>query len=257
MDNRKLLLVIPFYVCITCLVSSVSSLNIPNKRIIGGQEASNHSYPYQVSLQDSGTHFCGGSIISDTFVLTAAHCVDRRSMDSVTILAGSNSLRSGIRFTTAEFHIHPQFLRTTMESDIAVVRVGETFKFGANIQPIQLPYEDHRDPVEVILTGWGYVDYMTQETPEFLQEIRLKTLNVDDCDVRQINSPWKVGIKHMCTLHEDIDRGACSGDSGGPLMLNETLVGLVSWAYGCAAGRPDVHTRVFFFIEWIARIIKN
>lgn len=251
---------------IFCVIYTVAGRSQPpNNRIVGGVDAEDHAHPYQVSLQRNSAHFCGGSIISSTCILTAAHCVDTKQPNEVSILAGTNSLTdpgignggTGVRVDTTEFFVHPNFNRTSMFADIALIKIAEPLQFGSTIHPINLPIHNFKDPTEVQLTGWGYVDYIHWKVPDRLQMINLPTVEPRKCDSLMVNSPWRVTECHVCTLHEQLNHGACNGDSGGPLTRGTEVVGVVSWGYPCAVGRPDSYTRVICFTRWIAEVLGN
>lgn len=144
-----------------------------------------------------------------------------------------------------------------MLHDIAILKLVKPVELTENIQLIKLPEENHVDPAEVTLTGWGYTNSSTWLIPDCLQEITLPTIATEKCDPLMINSSWPVKECHVCTLHEDLHHGACNGDSGGPLSKDGVLIGLVSWGYPCAVGKPDAYTRVYCYLDWIREIERN
>lgn len=142
-------------------------------KIIGGRKAP-RPYPYQISLQvkvpiyvgflPTGRyqyrHNCGGSIISKTCVLTAAHCVKYYKPERLSILAGTNKLKggNGKRFYVRDIKVHPNY-RPFVSSDIAVLKINSTFKFDEPlIQPIKYSNKTIYGKENATLTGWGYTN---------------------------------------------------------------------------------------------------
>ncbi|CAG4926650.1 unnamed protein product [Colias eurytheme] len=131
-------------------------------RIVGGKEAPEASIPWQVSMRNiDGTeyHFCGGSIIGKKWILTAAHCVQDRNLDSYEIVVGSNKLSSGgTRYKVESVIIHKDYNATLLTDDISLLKLEEEIEYADNIQPIEVDsgYVNGRE--KGIVSGWGYVD---------------------------------------------------------------------------------------------------
>ncbi|CAD6214576.1 GSCOCT00004123001.2-RA-CDS [Cotesia congregata] len=237
------------------LFLSVAAVNgVPTLRVVGSQDAPDGKYPYQVSLNVSGWHSCGGSIISNRFILTAAHCVLDVPKSFMTIIAGTNSLsKGGNVYKVDEIFIH-DFSPSIFINDIALIRTASEIEFsGDKVQPIKLSeynFHAHGDPV--VFIGWGYTsDALGAKLPDKLQEINLKIYEQSECQ-----KTWgDVPESQICTLTEK-GEGACMGDSGGSLIADGVQIGIVSFGVPCAQGYPDVYTRVFYYAEWIKEIIS-
>ncbi|XP_043654578.1 chymotrypsin-2 [Drosophila teissieri] len=227
-----------------------------DQRIVGGQAAEDGFAPYQISLQGiSGAHSCGGAIINETFVLTAAHCVVNAFIPWLVVVTGTNKYNQpGGRYFLKAIHIHCNYDTPEMHNDIALLELVEPIAWDERTQPIPLPLVPMQPGDEVILTGWGST-VLWGASPIDLQVLYLQYVphreckallsNDDDCDVG-----------HICTFSR-LGEGACHGDSGGPLVSNGYLVGLVNWGWPCATGVPDVHASVYFYRDWIRNVMSG
>lgn len=233
---------------ISCLALSVHSL--PASQIIGGNNAPDGLYPYQVSLRNSknNLHFCGGAIISKNYIITAAHCFSHLNNPSDLLAAfGSNYLDAPrVVYSVAAFIQHPGYRNAI--NDIGLIRLLEDIEFNQNIQPIALPTTDRNyDGYSFLVTGWGRL-WGGGPSPNNLQEIVVKGYSQEKCNNYYGNTIMKT---HICTLTVQ-GEGMCNGDSGGPLVADGTLIGIVSFGrFPCGGGSPDVYTRVFYYRDWI------
>ncbi|XP_043283176.1 transmembrane protease serine 9-like [Venturia canescens] len=221
-------------------------------RIVGGRDAPEGRFPYQVSLQKS-SHFCGGSILNERWILTAAHCLVRQSASQIHVVAGTNSLTIGGDYYQAELLVpHKLYNPLLLANDVGLIRVDRDIEFNDKVQPIKLPTSDStKDGDTVTLSGWGRIR-VNGPIPDDLQEINLKVLSHFSC--KRVH--WIVTRKHICTLTK-VGEGACNGDSGGPLVAGDSQVGIVSFGRPCAKGYPDVYTRVYKFVDWIEQTMEN
>lgn len=258
MEFKNILAILFYY--ITAIYCNV--IQDTSGRVVGGVDVLDGAHPYQASLQfDQGnnhfSHFCGGSFISPYFVLTAAHCVENKFKGGVVVFGGSSSLSDplAVRFNVAEFFVSPEYNSTSMYADIALVKLETPADFSkGNIQPIALPTVNHEDPAPVNLTGWGY--NAVWQIPDRLQRVELSTLDVKQCVVETQSTNWPITPCHVCTKGVQ-GFGACNGDSGGPIIKDNTQVGTVSFGWPCALGRPDVYCRVSCFTKWILEVIQE
>ncbi|XP_045501926.1 chymotrypsin-2-like [Colias croceus] len=221
----------------------------PETKVFGGDDAPEGAFPHQVSLRKTTWreyHFCGGSIVRKSWVLTAAHCTINVHPDNITVVAGTNSLDSddGMRYNLDEIINHENYNQTTLENDIALLRIVGEFDYSSDIAPIALAEQPY--------TCWyGYYD----QVPDQLQVLYLKTVSVEQCreDLSTNGKPNDLPVTdtNVCASKER-GAGSCKGDSGGPLAVNKTLIGVVSWGRNiCGQGVPEVYASVYEFRNWI------
>ncbi|XP_018563533.1 brachyurin [Anoplophora glabripennis] len=234
-------------------------------RIIGGEEAVPHEYPFQVGLLINGNSFCGGSLVSNNYVLTAAHCAT--VISTVEIILGAHNLTADedtqLRLTASEIHVHEQYNRTDYQNDIAILRLSETVTLNDYIQTIKLPSRSEvnntYENTVVTSTGWGLTADL--DHPESLKDISpvLKYVNVaiqplvncGDYYNRNIYDIAYVTELNLCTSGYK-NKGTCRGDSGGPLIHNGIQIGLVSIGTTlCELCSPSIFTNVAKHLDWI------
>ncbi|XP_001605658.3 chymotrypsin-2 [Nasonia vitripennis] len=234
------------------LLSIIVSIHGLRTRIYGGSDAPEGRYPYQVSLRRP-FHFCGGSIVNERWILTAAHCLQGKDVKTVQVVVGttSRSQGSGTAYQAEKLIYHQGYSTEKFQNDIGLVRVDRDIKFSEKVQPIELARKDTIAVGEsVVLSGWGRV--AGDNKPEKLQHILLKVYDLEKCKTKMSHPVIETQI---CTFTKKSE-GFCKGDSGGPLVnKNGVQVGIVAYARGCGAGNPDVYTRVSSFSDWIDKQI--
>lgn len=225
-------------------------------RIVGGQVAEIGFAKYQISLQGMyGGHMCGGAIIGDRWVLTASHCVDGYNPSYLRVITGTNVyFEPGATYAVEEFWIHCNYDNPTYHNDIAILRTAEPIVFNELTQPVPLPVSPLRDGDEIILTGWGD-NVLWGGTPDNLHKLHTKFMTYEEC--REIyGGAEMLDVGHICTFTR-VGEGSCHGDSGGPLVANGYLVGLVNWGMPCATGAPDAHASVYYYRDWIRKVMSG
>ncbi|XP_069974258.1 transmembrane protease serine 9-like [Penaeus vannamei] len=231
-------------------------------RIVGGVETEVNEYPWMVSLVDGSGyyHFCGGSIISSQWVVTAAHCaVGMTTSDYV--LVGDHNLYSGSEANSqwmqiAEIVNHPSYDSNTLDNDIALIRLKTEIQFLSDnkIAPVCLPTAGEMyDSVDATITGWG-AQQEGGSTSGPLFEVTVPTMTNTECNTKYGGS---ITDNMICAGIPEGGKDSCQGDSGGPMVVEENgkwkLVGVVSWGYGCARpDRPGVYARVTQYLQWIS-----
>ncbi|XP_055913486.1 trypsin delta-like [Eupeodes corollae] len=216
-------------------------------RIVNGKVASIMQYPFQVSLQKYNSHYCGGSVLTENWILTAAHClrdiIAQNQIDILTIRAGSsNWLHSGV-VKKAEFvSMHPLYEQHSMIYDVGLVKIMGSLVFGNKIKPIALPAVLPALYEPVVVTAWGQLSETDGNLASVLQAATLEFLTNDKCASPQYGYGRSIMKSMICA--DGPSKDSCQGDSGGPLSIPRTniQIGVVSWGLGCAKrGFPGIY----------------
>ncbi|MEV8589239.1 serine protease [Streptomyces sp. NPDC051180] len=239
---------------------------VPAHGIVGGQEARPHQYPYMAGLVDREERrvMCGGALVTERYVLTAAHCLTGSygSTARVGVLLGDHDLSSSsdspgaVLAAPARFSVHPDYDPGTQVNDIALIRLAEPVAYREGVSPVGLPVSfspSAFDHTRVEAAGWGATSFDGPRS-DVLRTVDLATMSTATCAERG----WsRVTSAQICTYAPG--RDTCLFDSGGPLVHREGgrpyLVGLVSYGRGCATDTPAVNTRVGAYLSWIERTI--
>lgn len=235
-------------------------------RIIGGNTTNITDHPWQVSLQLLSNHFCGGTLITSQWILTAAHCVDNAFFQRLmSVRIGSTYTdRGGEVIKAAEVIIHPgwDFVHTQQhDNDIALIKLSSPVNVSTTARSIDLPSVDLNisDGSALVVSGWG----MTKEDSYnvvALREVSVPYVPLELCQLLYSDSEYHISNNMLCAGVVGVGgKDACKGDSGGPAVYkNEVLVGVVSWGSGCGHARhPGVYVRVTEYVNWINTTINQ
>ncbi|MCG8672982.1 MAG: trypsin-like serine protease, partial [Pseudomonadales bacterium] len=228
-------------------------------RIIGGSDVST-TYPWMVSVQNSGGHFCGGALIEPDLVLTAAHCLEGESASGVQVLIGVTELddTGGERISASELLSHPDYNRSNLDNDIALIKLSS----DSTNTPVDLASVSQTNALSentsLNVIGWGATSYSTltgaSGSPNTLQIVQVPLRTESQCETSVLGEMDTV----LCAGQPTGGLDSCAGDSGGPLFrdIGGTIrhLGIVSYGInGCAlANEYGVYTRTASYLDWIA-----
>ncbi|XP_067391383.1 serine protease 27-like [Emydura macquarii macquarii] len=255
-----------------CLAQSVCGRQGPTKRIVGGTDAQDGEWPWQVSLRLNGTHRCGGSLISSQWVLTAAHCF-RKSKDpsQFSVLLGTHKQLHpnphAIIAPVGQIVPNPRYGGKVSSGDVALVQLEKPVTFTNRLVPICLPDTGVQflPGTKCWVTGWGDVKDGAAEVKaqEILQKLEVPIIAQETCNTFYRRGKGQdIREDMLCAGYTEGGRDACQGDSGGPLVckVGQSWVqaGVVSWGDGCAQRkRPGVYVRVTSYHGWIQENVPD
>ncbi|XP_018394859.1 PREDICTED: trypsin-1-like [Cyphomyrmex costatus] len=248
---------------ILCLLSLLAFsqagiLPLFDPRIVNGKDAKAGEIPHQVSLQykDSSFHFCGGSILNNNYVITAAHCaVAIESPSSVKVIVGTlNLIHPKSEHNVVKIIVHEEYdSLNSWINDIALLQVETPFVISTTVGHVPLPpkgYEIKTNDIAIV-SGWGRL-WQGGPTTVKLQRVNIFIADRAYCRYMYNQISYNIYATQVCAYDASIEKGSCHGDSGGPLTIEGKLIGLVSWANGCASTTyPTVYTSVVAYLDWI------
>uniref|UniRef100_A0A8C2EQI6 Peptidase S1 domain-containing protein n=1 Tax=Cyprinus carpio TaxID=7962 RepID=A0A8C2EQI6_CYPCA len=240
------------------LTNSTISLSARvNVDIVNGKEAKPHSRPYMVSLQKDKKHICGGFLISDEFVMTAAHCW-KGYPEILTVEVGAHDLwKSEVSYhvEVKSYISHPHYTFCSQWNDIMLLRLQEKVKLNNYVNWISLPKEGVVNGDTLCsVAGWGQL-WTNGILSNHLMEANMTTINHEECQ-RKWESKY-LASQMICAHGHG---GSCKGDSGGPLVCGNTAVGVTSFGsrIRCnSPAHPTVYTKISAYLPWIHQIIRN
>ncbi|KRT83696.1 Trypsin, partial [Oryctes borbonicus] len=221
---------------VACASASTLRRRVPqlDGRIVGGNSVDISDYPYQIFLQRYGSHICGGSVISEDFVVTAAHCTYGSSATTLSVRADFSVRGSGgsVVQVTA-INQHPSFDYWNHDNDISVLRLASALNLSEAIAPIGLPSENQEFEAgtTAVVSGWGTTSQGGSSSLQ-LQAVEVPLVSNSEC--QSAYGTYEITDQMLCAGIEGGGKDACQDDSGGPLVVDGVLVGIVSWGIGCA-----------------------
>ena len=221
--------------------------------ISNGDEARITEFPYLVSIQRNGGHVCGGSLLSERWILSAARCLENRPYNELTAQYGTSEIDTRVtgvnKARISRGVTHENFNYSLLLNDISLLESETPMITGFHGAFAKLAPEgsQFRKGTKAVHTGWGFIQ--PNQSTRNLQKANLRMWIAEECMAAQT----QVRLNTICAAAESV---MCAGDPGNPLLINGVLVGVASLRNGpqCTnvpGEHPNVYTDISKYIEWI------
>ncbi|XP_041857097.1 mast cell protease 1A-like [Melanotaenia boesemani] len=226
--------------------------------IVGGRVAKAHSRPYMASLQIQGHHTCGGILIREDYILTAAHC---KNPQAITVVLGAQDIskneKSQQKIPVEKYIQHQHY--NGLDCDIMLLKLKRNATINKYVKPIGIPRKGGKIPANIkcAVAGWGRTA-ANGPVSNVLKEATEKIQFNSECKRK-----WEKNFhsQHMiCTKFDRKNGGICQGDSGGPLICNKRPEGITSFTKtdDCSDPKyPHVFTKINAFALWIKKMMQE
>ncbi|XP_027204536.1 uncharacterized protein LOC113798233 [Dermatophagoides pteronyssinus] len=257
----------------TCGHSSIRNDLASMLRIIGGREANKGKWPWIVAILNRNHEaFCGGTLITSQFVITAAHCVRRR----LYIRAGEHDLMipegSEQQEQVSSLFVHPEYDPDTVDNDIALLKLRRPLQMNRFVSPICLPTDQDILPTNSLGTilGWGKRKNSAMFGSDVLHQAQVPIADNDDC--RNVyKDKYMISDNMVCAGYKKGKIDSCAGDSGGPLLFSKKssttattmdtkwfLYGITSFGEGCGKkNKYGIYAKVPNVVQWVRKTIME
>ncbi|XP_008120784.1 cathepsin G [Anolis carolinensis] len=218
-------------------------------QIIGGQEAKPHSRPYIAALKVGGDYGCGGFLVAPQWVMTAAHC-----RDDITVVLGAHNLdvfeESQQVIGVQSYHEHPEYNPESISNDILLLKLEFKPVLNKYVQIVPLPKSGSDLPAGTScnIAGWGLIDE-GRATPRLFET----DVNIYSRRKCRMVYPW-LDDGMICAGSRKQLLDTSQGDSGGPMVCNGVVHGIVSFGY---SSPPGVYSRIAHFLPWIQKVMES
>nr|QHB21584.1 venom S1 protease 7 [Platymeris rhadamanthus] len=244
--------------------------NKEDQRIVGGEETKVNEYPMMAGLyyKPKKILFCGGTIITQYHVITAAHCTEpfEESVTDLQVVLGEHDQdkvdesSATVYLDVESFTAHPEYYLVGHKHDMSILTLISKILFTHAIGPACMPIERY-DMVghKIKVLGWGK---LSEKGPasKVLMKVYLNVVPLEDC----VKEYEYIGIqekRQVCTYHPTKD--SCQGDSGGPLLWHDrdtnryTLAAATSYGHSCASNVPAVNSDIYYYMPWIRKVVSE
>jgi len=261
-----LLAAMSHFVLLLALSAVIVQSAFEEERIVNGKDATYAPWVVALMRSDGGSlfedHYCSGTIINESWILTAAHCVAKEQPSELYIVAGIIDLlgtKEGQKGQVKKIIVHQRFSWDDLSNDISLLKLRRPLTLNNDVAVMELANQG--DPLDIgqeyTVEGWGALGFPADKFPSVLQVLEgVPHYKIGKC-FRKL--PYISKQRHICAGGI---RGydACTGDSGGSLwrMVDSRplLYGITSYGYQCATKLPGVYTKVSFFRKWIDKKMK-
>ncbi|NXR66576.1 GRAA protein, partial [Rhadina sibilatrix] len=230
--------------------------------IIGGYEVKPHSRPFMAQIKGPKGIICGGALIKENWVLTAAHCKTEKSKVVLGAHSSERSEREQQTFQIAKHILHPCYDPSTKENDLMLLQLQGRAKFNKAVQPIALPTSDDdlKPGTVCAVAGWGTTTNEKYKPSTALMEVNITVIRREICNDKKHYNGKPVITKNMiCAGAKKGKKDSCNGDSGGPLRCGKEMRGITAFGKPKSCGKangPGVYTRLTKrSLEWIRETI--
>ncbi|XP_047525675.1 chymotrypsin-1-like [Pieris napi] len=228
--------------------------------ILGGQDAPEGLANWQASIRFGyWQHNCGASVLNERWLLTAAHCMYSygQYLSMLSVVVGTNHLRSGgQRYNLESYILHENYNPSTQANDLCLLKTTTPIVYNDKVQPAVMPTQETPPGSNLMLTGWGEMG-TDGDIPDNLQMLNFTSIGTNECDQKykefygKRGKSFPITDKQLCMTAKQ-GTGGCKGDSGGPIVKDLSLVGVVSvGVVPCGYGVPEVSTNVIKYVPWI------
>ncbi|GAA2729153.1 serine protease [Streptomyces nogalater] len=241
----------------TALLASPTASAAPQP-IVGGTTTTTTAYPFMMQITDaSQNQFCGGTLVSPTKVVTAAHCMVGETTSSVRVVGGRTYLNgtNGTVSRVSRIWINPDYTDATNGDDVAVLTLSTSMPYTTAKYVTSSQTSVYAAGTSARILGWG----TTSENGSSSNQLRTATVPVvSDTSCRSSYGSDFVQSDMVCAGYSSGGVDTCQGDSGGPLLIGGVLAGITSWGEGCAeAGYPGVYTRLTTFSNQVTAQVNS
>ncbi|XP_064212796.1 brachyurin [Tribolium castaneum] len=255
------LLILFFTFITTITMMRTGKITDRNLRIIGGSPATIHQYPFAAAIDvhtSSSKHFCGGSLYTNQFILTAGQCVDGAILFTIYLGSANRSDPNIQTVAASDYILHPDYNPQTLDNDIGLIKLRMPVTFTDSIKSINyLALEPLLQAHKVRAIGWGQTSDENAQYSDVLQYVYVAPIKNDYC--KEIYGSQITD--NMVCVEGNYNEGACHGDTGSPLIDVYSIyytvhVGIASFVSGngCESTDPSGYTRTYNYVDWIKNV---
>ncbi|XP_026200692.1 duodenase-1-like isoform X3 [Anabas testudineus] len=247
--------------CLLLFLVTWLGQNANGSEIINGAKVGKKSMLFMASVQNDKGHVCGGFLISEDFVLTAAHCDDKSDLSRVVL--GTHDLKRVDNNTIRRIEKkckHPSYKNVKFGNDIMLLKLSKKAQLNKKVKLIGLPKtgKEIKDNQKCSVAGWGSTKTGGNSVDD-LQVVEVPIINLNACKKQWEEVQFNLPANIICAGGYQTENGFCQGDSGGPLVCNKMAVGVVSFnRRSCDYPNvPNVYTDISKYLPWITSILKK